>query len=54
MNNEPVFDEAEQCDACGALGAYDFGGDCYCPICAQDLYTDTSEDDTSEICELEY
>lgn len=27
------FDEEERCDGCGAIGAYDFMGYCYCPDC---------------------
>jgi hypothetical protein len=32
-NNQVPFDPDEICDVCGAKGAYDFMGDCFCGEC---------------------
>jgi len=54
MSNLPVFDEAEHCDVCGTLGAYDFSGHCYCPDCADTYLGETYKEDYLEDDELEY
>ena len=33
MNRKVPFDERAICDECGALGAFDFMGDLFCPKC---------------------
>lgn len=33
MGRDVPFDEDDICDGCGARGAYDFMGDCYCQKC---------------------
>jgi len=43
------FEPDEICDECGAKGAFDFMGDCYCPKCAKKFVYD--EEDSDEIKE---
>ena len=38
----PFYDDAV-CDGCGAIGAYDFMGDCYCQACTDRFAEDASD-----------
>ena len=43
-DREIPFDDDEVCDRCGAVGAYDLMGDCYCPQCMEEIIPDEEEE----------
>ena len=42
MSREVPFDPVAICDCCGAIGAFDFMGDCLCQRCIDELDQDYS------------
>lgn len=49
MGKDVPFEADNICDECGALGAFDFYGDCLCPKCVG-VFPPREEDDDPE-CE---
>ncbi len=43
MGKEVPFKTNKVCDECGAQGAYDFYGDCYCPACVEKFEREEQE-----------
>ena len=38
------YDATAECCSCGAVGAYDFMGDFYCPVCAEEMLEEKREE----------
>jgi hypothetical protein len=45
MGREVPFYPDEICDECGAKGAYDFYGDCYCQACTDKMLNDDNDEE---------
>ena len=52
MSRRVPFFKDEICDECGATGAYDFMGDCYCQNCVNEIFSKQPSEEKNNDSEL--